>query len=206
MTIKHQERKKGTAHMPGKNRAMGKLRTLRFVYSFIGLFLIIGIGNACGKDDSSDFKDSAALKPLQACELLTKAEVEAIFRTTVEEPRRTFKENKRQQFWVSTCDYYSPASSQRAGILIKNSQNADPAKAFEAHTASLKKALGDKYGIQAIDGIGARAAWDGSVKQLTVFEGRRMFIVTVGGPGEDERTTLETAKMIAAKVLSRLPR
>ena len=195
--------------MPRKNQTMGKLHKLQLVYCLyclIGLSLIMGIGDAYGKDDKSDFKGSAELMPLQACELLTKAEVEAIIGGTVEEPRQTFKENPKQRFWMSTCDYYSPAKSQRAGILVKNSQNPDPAKAFEAHTASLKKALGDKHTMQAIDGIGARAAWDGSVKQLTVFEGPRMFIVTTGRPGEDEGTALKTAKMIAAKVLSKLPR
>jgi hypothetical protein len=166
----------------------------------------MGIGNAHGKDDKSDFKGSAELMPIHACELLTKAEVEAIIGGTVEEPRQTFKESPKQKFWMSTCDYYSTAKSQRAGILVKNSQSSDPAKAFEAHTASLEKALGDKYDMQAIDGIGARAAWDGSVKQLTVFEGPRMFIVTTGRPGEDEGAALETAKKIAIKVLSKLPR
>jgi hypothetical protein len=197
---------KGRAHMLRDNQTPRKLRTLHFVTCFIGLLLIMGIGNGCGKDDKPDSKNSAESKVLQACELLTKAEIEAIFGETVEEPRQTFKENQKQQFWMSTCDYYSPAKSQRAGILIKNSQNADPAKAFEAHTASLKKTLGENYSMQAIAGIGSHAAWDGSVKQLTVFEGPRMFIVTTGRPGENEETALETAKTIAAKVLSKLPR
>jgi len=189
-----------------KNRTTLKLSKLRFVYCFIGLLLFMGIGSSYGKDDKSDFKAPAAFMPLQACGLLTKAEVEGILGGTVDEPRQTFKENQKQRFWMSTCDYYSPAKAQRVGILIKNSQNADPAKAFEAHTASLKKTLGSDYDMQTIDGIGAAAAWDESAKQLTVFEGPRMFIVTTGRPAKGERTALETAKMIATKVLSKLPR
>lgn len=59
--------------------------------------------------------------------------------------------------------------------------------------------------MQIIEGIGARASWNSSAKQLTVFEGPLTFIVTIGLPGENE-VALEKAKMIAAKVLAKLPK
>jgi len=188
-----------------KNQNKEKFYKRKFIYGIIGFLLIIGFGSAYGKNDKPASKGTSVIKPLRACELLTKAEVETILGGTIDEPRQTFKENQKQQFWMSTCDYYSPVASQRANILIKNSQNPDPVKAFETHTASLKKTLGEKYNLQVIGGIGTRAAWDKSVKQLTVFEGPRMFIVSTGRPVEEGGAALETAKKIAVKVLSKLP-
>jgi hypothetical protein len=177
-----------------------------FPYGFIGLLLVLWISSGCGNGDAGVTKNGGSGEPLQACELLTKADVEAILGGAVEEPSQMFKEKQKKQFWMSSCNYFAPATSRRAGILIQSSPNADPAKAFETHTASLKEALGEKYNLQPIDGVGARAAWDGSTKQLTLFEGPRMLIVSTGGPGEDEGTSLTTAKLIALKVLSKLPR
>jgi hypothetical protein len=177
---------------------MSKTSKLPFVCCFIGLWLIMGVGSVCGKDDRS------ASRALKACELLTKAEIESIIGGKVDEPTQMFKDNQKQKFWMSTCNYYSPDTAQSAGILIQTSINPDPVKAFESHKNSLKKALGEKYNLQNIDGIGTRAAWDGSVKQLTVFEGSRMLIISISRPKEGQGTALVTAKMIAAKVLSKL--
>jgi hypothetical protein len=168
----------------------------------IGFLLIVGIGSGCGREDKSGAVASA-LKPIKACELLTKTDVEVIFGENVEEPEQTFQE--KHEFWMSTCNYFSPAKLQTAGLLVQSSRYDDPAKAFEAHMASLKSTLGEEYDPLTIDGIGSRASWDGSVRQLTIFEGPRMFIVTTFGPEGDEGAALKTAKIIAEKVLSKLP-
>lgn len=191
--------------MVHKHQSMKKFGHRPFVYGLIGPLLVLMTLAGCGKDDASVSNSKASAEPLQACELLTKTDVEAILGGPVEEPSQTFKENEKQEFWMSTCNYFAPATSKRAGILIQKSVNADPVKAFEAHTASLQSSLGKDYSLKAIDGVGVRAGWDGSVSQLTVFEGPRMLIVSTGGPGVDEESALTTAKRIAEKVLSNIP-
>jgi len=187
-----------------KNRITGKFFQHYFVLVFIVICLFTEILSGCKKDGPSGSKSQVAAGPVHACELLTKAEVEVILGEVVEEPNQMFKENEKQQFWMSSCNYYAPSTSKRVGILIQKSLIVDPGKAYEAHTASLKNALGDKYNLKTIEGIGAMAGWDGSSGQLTVFEGQRMLIITTGSPGEDEGQTLERAKSIAANVLSKL--
>jgi hypothetical protein len=188
-----------------KHQRLKKFGYRSFVYGLIGLLLVLMTLAGCGKEDSSDSKSGVSAAPLHACELLTQADVEAILGGPVEEPSQTFKENEKQAFWMSTCNYFAPATSKRAGILIQKSVNVDPVKAFQDHTASLQSTLGEDYSLKAIDGVGVRAGWDGSVSQLTVFEGPRMLIVSTGGPGVDEESALLIAKRIAAKVLSNLP-
>ena len=182
----------------------------QFVHVIIGLLLVAGISCGCGSGGESASKGAGAVQPLKACELLTKADVEAALGVTVDEPLASFQENKDIRFWMSQCSYYSknpesPKKGRGVGLMIQNSRNADPVKALEDYTASLKKALGDAYNAQTIDGVGARAVWNGSVKQLTIFEGSYMLIVSMVSPGQEERVVLETAKTLAKKVLSKLP-
>ncbi len=175
-----------------------KLENRRLVCCFIGLSLIMGMGGGCGSDAKSD------ATTYKACELLIRSEIESILGGAVDEPREMFKDNPKRGFWMSTCNYYSPDTSRSASILIQSSPDADPVQAFESHTASLKRTLGDDYTMQTIDGIGTRAGWDGSVKTLTVFEGPRMLIVSISRPNEDQEIALQTAKRIAATVIPKL--
>jgi hypothetical protein len=180
--------------MQGQHRISSRITTLG-IFCLGVLLLMMGWAGA-----------AAAGKALRACELLTKADVEAILGAAVDEPTQRFKENAKHDFWMSTCNYFAPAISRSAGILIQKAQPADPDKAFEAHIASLRQALGSDFSLEPVEGVGARAGWDGSTRQLTVFEGGRMVIVTVGGPKLDAPAALQTAKKIAATVLSRLPK
>jgi hypothetical protein len=188
----------------------------QWVHVALGLFLLAGIAVGCGGGSGngggggenagqSAAEDSAATQPLQACDLLTTADVEAILGGTVDEPRQTSRDDEERQFWMSQCDYYAPQQERGAGLMIQSSANADPIKALEAHMANLKNSLGDAYEAQTVDGVGGAAVWDGSVKQLTVFDGAHMLIVTVTGAGQEEGIALETAKALAEKALAKLP-
>ena len=193
-----------TSHVLHGNQVGKKPGKRQFVHIIMGLFLIAGLAVGCGGGGESAPKGSAATAPLQACELLTRAEAEAILEGTVDEPERKAKEDKESKSWMSMCTYYSPQKERGAGLLIQTS-SADPVKALEAHTASLKEALGDAYKPQAIDGIGGAAIWDGSAKQLTIFQGAYKLVVTARGTRLEEDVALETAKSAAGKVLSKLP-
>lgn len=194
-----------TSHFLLSNDVGENPRKRQFVHVIIGLFLIAGIAVGCGGGGESASKSSAAPAPLKACELLTKAEAEAILEGSVDEPTQQSKEDKESQSWMSTCNYYSPQKETGIGLLIQNSPDGDPAKALETLTASLKKTLGDAYKPQAIDGIGGAAAWDGSAKQLTVFAKAYKLIVTASGTQLEEGVALGTAKTAAEKALSKLP-
>lgn len=185
-----------------KNRKPGdKIRKMMaFGLGLAALFLIFGIIAGCEKVE----KSTSTQKPIQACSILAKADVEAIFDSAVDEPSQTGSRKEEQNWWMSSCSYKSTSKKLSASVMIQNSNNSDPAKAFEAHEAGLKKALGDNYKLSKVEGIGRAAGWDGSVKQLTVFEGGLMLIITI--TGENEPSAMDTAKKIAAKTLANLPK
>lgn len=168
------------------------------------LLLTIGTIAGCGKDEKTTSSTQTAQKPIQVCSILAKADVEAIFESAVNEPGSTGSSKEEQNWWSSTCSYKSTSKNLSASVMIQPSNNPEPAKALEAHEAGLKKALGDNYKLSKIEGIGHSAGWDGSVKQLTVFEGKIMMIITVSGT--DEPAAMDTAKKIAAKTLANLPK
>lgn len=198
-----------------RSHARQKPGRWQWVHVVLGLLLITGLAVGCGGGDGGSAgsgenggqpaaEDSAAGPPLQACDLLTTADVEAVLGGTVDEPRQTARDDEERQFWMSQCDYYSPQQERGAGLMVQSSADADPVKALEAHVTSLKDSLGDAYEVQTIAGVGGAAVWDGSVKQLTIFDGSHMLMVTVTGSG-DEGAALETAKALAAQALARLP-
>jgi hypothetical protein len=188
------------------------LRRWQIVCVIVGLFLIAGMAVGCGSGSSSSesggespSEGEAVMQPLAACDLLAKTDAETILGGAVDEPQQNSQEDKERQSWMSTCNYYSPQAERGAGLLVQPSANADPAQALDAHVASLKKSLGEAYQAETIAGVGGAAIWDGSVKQLTVFDDAHMLIVTVTGGGQAEGVALETAKALAEKALSKLP-
>jgi len=171
--------------------------------SFCGLLcvlLLVGNIAGCGKNDNIQ----SAQKPIKACSILAKADVETIFESAVDDPSQTGVIKEEQKWWMSTCSYRSISKNLAASVMIQSSNNSDPVKAFETHEAGLKKALGDRYSLSKVTKIGSAAGWDGSVKQLTVFEGRIMIIITVSGI--DEHPALNTAKKMASIILANLPK
>lgn len=195
-----------------RSHAGQKLGRWQWVHTVLGLLLVAGLAAGCGGGNGagenggeSTSENLAATQALQACDLLTKADVEAALGGPVDEPRQTSRDDEDRQFWMTQCDYYSPQQERGAGLMIQSSANADPVKALEAHVASLKESLGDAYQVQPIAGVGEAAVWDASTKQLTIFDGAHMLILTVTGGGQEESVALETAKALAEKALAQLP-
>lgn len=143
-------------------------------------------------------------QPLQGCTVLTKADAEAVLGGAVDEPKQKEQEGKNGA-WTSTCSYYSSGNSRGAGLLLTYTPKSDPAKALTAYVDSLKKTLGDAYKPDTVAGAGDGAVWDASMKQLTVFKGAYMLVLTMSGGKLDADAALEGAKILAGKVLANLP-
>jgi hypothetical protein len=78
-------------------------------------------------------------------------------------------------------------------------------EAFALYEADLKEAYGDDYKMEVVPGFGDRAGWEKSTKQLTIFQGPFMTIVSAGSPDIEEAATLELNKKFAEKILKKLP-
>ena len=161
---------------------------------------------SCGAGPESS-KSPDLPEPVQACELLTTAEVEAIIGGSIDEPRQTFQEQEEFNHWMSMCNYYSEEKNFSLGIsIMPHGRNVTGAEAFAQYEAELKEELGDDYNLEVVTGIGDYAGWaKDPPQQLTIFQGPLMIIVGIINPGIEEAAALEFNKQFAEKALARLP-
>jgi hypothetical protein len=180
-------------------------RWQKYWYSgwLLGLLVLSISLVGCGKSSS---KASKLPDPLQACDLLTKAEAEAIIGGPVDEPQKNHKEQDDPKHWMSSCNYYSSEKSISTGITIMpHGRKVNGAEAFALYEADLKEGLGDDYKMETVGGIGDKSAWEKNMKQLTIFQGPFMIIITTVSPELQGTAALDFSKELAAKVLSKLP-
>jgi hypothetical protein len=186
------------------SRAGRPSRGQRWVLVIVGLLLAL-VAAGCGGSKAAP-QGAPALQPVKACEILAKADAEAVLGGTVDTPQEKDHESAKMKAWTSTCTYNSPQAGRGATLLIQNSLTADPAQALDAQVAALKKSLGDDYNPEKVAGVGDGALWDGSVKQLTVFTPGYMLVINVTGFKGEASSSLEAAKTVAEKVLGKLPK
>jgi hypothetical protein len=173
--------------------------------SVILLLLSAALWAMSGGSGGSAQADAAAITPLDACEFLTKADVESVYGSVVGEPNP--KALGSGPFWVSMCNYdnaHTDAPMLSVGLLVKaHGDAAGPETAYDRHLTELREQLGDALDITPVTGVGARAGWSPSTSQLTVFEGPYQLILTASDRFAGDRLAL--AKQSANRVLARLP-
>ena len=116
------------------------------------LLLLAGaLWGSCGAAQS----EGAAIAPLDACELLTKSDVEAVYGSVVGEPNR--KALGSGPFWVSMCNYdnaHTDAPMLSVGLLVKaHGDAAGPETAYDAHLAELREQLGDAVDMTPVASV-----------------------------------------------------
>lgn len=170
----------------------------------ICLFLIFLV--ACGNDVSSSSATSESPSPIQACELLVKADVEAIIGSAVGEPLTKHMAPEDSNSWMSMCNYFSDEKSIGVSCLIKpHGWKLTGADAFARHEAELNEGLGTDTHMAVVDDMGDYAGWDEGSRQLTVFHGPYMLIISAGGRDVQGPAALSLCSRIARKVLGKLP-
>lgn len=157
--------------------------------------LCILVMSACSSKDNSA---STSQPKVDICGLVSQAEMETLLGTRLKAP-------ELQNNLI--CSYTSAEDAVRktASILLRyDSATSDPAQAFTRYEADLKSHTNGKYQMQPIEGLDGTAGWNEESKQLSVFKGKFLVIVTIRLPQENQ--PLETARKIAEQALSRLPK
>jgi hypothetical protein len=161
-------------------------------------------GMLCGSVAAVEAED-AVPPPVDACALLTKADVEAVYGSVVGEPNG--KELGSGPFWVSLCNYdnaHTDAPMLSVGLLVKGHGAADPAQAYADFVDEMRRELGDVAVPVPVEGLAGPAGWDADTGQLTVFVGPYQVILTSLGRFAGDR--LSFGKRIADRVSGRLPK
>lgn len=162
--------------------------------------VIFGCGNEDASPKAADSADS-----VQACDLLTSAEVEAIIGAPIDTPRKTHHEKEGAKPWMSMCNYYSETKQISIGVTIMpHGRKVNGQEAFALFEADLKEGLGEGYKLEIVNGVGDYAGWDESTKQLTVFKGPFMVIVGIISPKVQGAVALDLNRQLAEKFLEKL--
>ena len=172
-----------------------------FKFRFSLVIMLMAILAGCGNEQP---KGAGLPDPVEACELLSKSVVESMIGGTVDEPHRTHNVNEDQKHWMSMCNYYSQEKGISIGItVIPHGRKVNGAEAFALYEAELKENL-EGYQMEPVTGVGEYAGWEEGSKQLTIFQGPYMLILTAGSPEIAGNDALDLSKQLAGKVLPNL--
>ena len=143
-----------------------------------------------------------------ACQLLTKTDVETSLGVTVKDPLRNVSQTADGQITVSDCTYSQPASANTdikniatAGLLVRKASNQTEANSVFADAMAQSKTLSGVAAVK-ITGVGDQAYWaGGSLTQMNVLKGDAWYIFNIQLPGGNaEAKALQLAKAVMSKI------
>ena len=141
--------------------------------------------------------------PVRATELLKVTDVEALRGAPVEQPpKESFQEKKEMDFWMTMVTYWAEQPGISLGLMVQPfAAGVDEAEAASAAYLRGLKASLPEYSAEVVAGIGSQALWDEQSGQLTVFHRQRMYLITIGGKGAQDKFNLakKTALVVLAK-------
>ena len=148
------------------------------------------------------------LKKIPVCELVTKAEIEAMLGVTFTEPSDKAPVTNAPPM----CSYATASESMKdflsVSLMLLPPADNDPKKAYDAFlngAGGLLKAF-PNIKIEPVEGFGFPAFWYEEMHQLYVFTPSVVLSVTGMAPQQPGKLTLEIHKQIATAALSRLPK
>jgi len=129
---------------------------------------------------------------IDACSLLTKAEVETAIGASVTEPEAEEAAN------LVTCSYNDPETPIFSLVSVSVLIGEDGGDARQIYEMTKDNAAD----VETVAGVGDEAFWDSVLNGLEVLEGKYDVRIDVSPDGWDARAVAEE---LAAKALSRLP-
>jgi hypothetical protein len=171
------------------------LMRLRFILLAGVLVAFVGCSKPSSGPASTTKGSSTPAANVDATQILTQADAEAILGEKVEvdaKPGNPFE---------SHCNYYT-AKMSGLGLLIKRSGDANTAQYVFQQAQSASKEI-SKADPQPVSGLGEQAYWaGGQLNQLNVREGNDWLIFTAFALDDK---ALDYTKQAATKALARLP-
>ena len=148
----------------------------------------------------------AAAAALQACSLLTSAEIAKVQRETPSEKRETA--SKRGELDVAQCFYILPTFARSVSLEVARGNVAALLQRAKAPPAGKEEGEeANDNAIQRVRGLGEEAFWSGSARLggLYVRRGDLLLRIAVGGR-ESRAAKLVKLRRLARLALKRLPK
>jgi len=145
-----------------------------------------------------------AAAALQACSLLTSAEIAAVQRETPSEKRETV--SKRGELDVAQCFYVLPTFARSVSLEVAR---GNVAALLERAREGSEGEKGEKeeHAALPVRGLGDEAFWSGSARLGGLYVRRRDLLLRIAvGGAEGQKAKLAKLRRLARIALKRLPR
>lgn len=185
---------------------------------YLGVLLTC-ITLACGACKETKSPSGSSSGPLDACTLITRAEIEATQGSPVKETKSSATTGGG--FRVSQCFYTTSEFSKSVSIAVTQRDPSNPSDhnpreywekmfdpKYEKEHDKEEKGEREEENVappQKIDGVGDGARWTGMRfgGALYVLKGEAFIRISVGG-GNDEESKINKSKTLAAQAVGRL--
>jgi hypothetical protein len=166
------------------------------------LFLVLQWTACSGGAPSPQAVSGSGSAPApDACAIVTAADVEQVLGIAVKvRPGDALKTIGT----TSLCNYDGAHDSRGTiSVLIRlGTPDLDAAANLKQYVSGLKMNMGDAYQIDPVEGLSGPAVWNPGMKQLTVFKGSALTILTMSETGAND--PLQAAKTLGEKALARM--
>jgi hypothetical protein len=136
----------------------------------------------------------------EACTVVTAADVEEVLSVAA----KVQGSDQLQTIAAASLCSYEVADDARnlVSVMVRvGPPGLDAATNLKQYVDGIKVNMGDAYRMDPVQGLSGPAVWNADMKQLTVFKGRVLAIVTMLG---EEAEPLTAAKALGEKALSKL--
>lgn len=171
----------------------------------IALLVMALLLAGCSGGESSGNAEGAgpggAASAPDACATVTAADIEQVLGVAAKvQP----SDQLQSIATTSLCSYEGAENSQNlVSVLIRvGPPSLDAAANLKQYVDGLKMNMGEAYPIDSVEGLSGPAVWNPDMKQLTVFKGPSLAILTMYDSGG--RDPLEAAKALGEKALERM--
>lgn len=173
-----------------------------------GLALLVA---SCGSEETT-----AAVAPLNACELVTSEDAQKLLGESVTKSSDRYPMGRASpdgKTWFSMCGYTGTTSNRIVSITVRHAGAATPPKTSEALFEELARAAAAldedpekwKQRLQVVSGVGDVAAWDPELGTLTAYYKQYQLVALSGHMTKDsDETDLERSKTMVSQVIAKL--
>jgi hypothetical protein len=136
-----------------------------------------------------------------ACAVVTAADVEQVLGVPASvQPSDQLKSIAT----TALCSYESADGARNlVSVLVRvGPPSLDAQTNLKQYVDGIKTNMGDAYQVESVEGLSGPAVWNPDMKQLTVFKGSTLAIVTVFGEGDGDLLT--PARTLAERALAKL--
>jgi hypothetical protein len=172
----------------------------RWAASFVIALLFTACSSRQPAEKATSAGSSATPAP-DACAIVTAADIEPVLGVAAKvQP----SDELQSIATTSLCTYESAQDSRNIlSVLVRvGPPDLDAPANLKQYVDGLKMNMGEDYRIDPVDGLSSPALWNPEMKQLTVFKGPLLVILTMSDTADKD--PFQAAKALGEKALPRM--